>query len=41
MNALGYSVSISDAKKEIEKEYKNGNISNSERGWRLNHIMNY
>lgn len=41
MNALGYSASISDAEKEIEKEYKNENISEVERDWRLNHIMSY
>lgn len=41
MNALGYSVSISNAKEEIEKEYKNGNISKVERDRRLNHIMSY
>lgn len=41
MNALGYAASISDAKKVIEKEYKNENISEVERDWRLNHIMSY
>lgn len=41
MNALGYASSVSDAKLQISKEYDNGNISEDERNWRLNHVMRF
>lgn len=41
MNALGYASSVSDTKLYISKEYDNGNISEDERNWRLNHVMGF
>ncbi len=41
MNALGYASSVSDAKLDINKEYDNGDISEDERNWRLNHVMGF
>lgn len=41
MNALDYASSVSDAKLEINKEYDNGNISEDERNWRLNHVIGF
>jgi len=41
MNAIGYAASVSDARNEIDREYRDGNISEDERNWRLNHIMGF
>lgn len=41
MNTLGYAASVSDAKEDIRREYREGNISEGEMKWRLNHVMGY
>ncbi len=41
MNALNLAASIREAKQQIEIDYANGDISETERDWRLKHIMGF
>ena len=41
MNAVDLASSITEARHEVETDYANGNISENERDWRMNHIMGF
>lgn len=41
MNALDLTSSIREAKEEINREYDNGNTTESERDFRLTHILGF
>lgn len=41
MNALNLAASIRETKQQIEIDYRNGDISEAERDWRLKHIMGF
>lgn len=41
MNALDLTASINDAKQLINEEYQNGEITESERDYKLEHILGY
>lgn len=41
MNAVDLASCITEARHEVETDYANGNISETERDWRMNHIMGF
>lgn len=41
MNALDLTSCIRDAKEEVNREYENGNITESDRKFRLNHMLGF
>lgn len=41
MNALDLTASINDAKQLINEEYQNGEITESERDYKLEHMLGY